>query len=44
VRWYVKALIPAGFALLVLQGLSEIIKRIAVLRGGPDALENPEAQ
>jgi TRAP-type mannitol/chloroaromatic compound transport system permease small subunit len=43
VRWYVKALIPAGFALLVLQGLSEIIKGIAVLRGGPDALENPEA-
>jgi TRAP-type mannitol/chloroaromatic compound transport system permease small subunit len=33
VRWYVKALIPAGFALLVLQAVSEIIKRIAFLRG-----------
>ncbi len=32
-RWYVKALIPAGFALLVLQGFSELIKRIAFLRG-----------
>ena len=32
-RWYVKALIPAGFALLVLQGFSEMIKRIAFLRG-----------
>ena len=28
-----KLLIPVGFALLVLQGLSEIIKRIAYLRG-----------
>lgn len=33
VRWPVKALIPAGFALLALQGVSEIIKRIAFLRG-----------
>ena len=33
VRWHVKLLIPAGFALLVLQALSELIKRIAVLRG-----------
>ncbi len=33
VRWYVKALIPAGFLLLVLQGVSELIKRIAALRG-----------
>ena len=32
-RWPVKILIPAGFALLVLQGLSEIVKRIAFLRG-----------
>ena len=31
-RWYAKALIPAGFALLALQGVSEIIKRIASLR------------
>jgi TRAP-type mannitol/chloroaromatic compound transport system permease small subunit len=32
-RWPVKLLIPAGFALLVLQGLSEIIKRAAFLMG-----------
>ncbi|MGH8751038.1 MAG: TRAP transporter small permease subunit [Burkholderiales bacterium] len=32
-RWPVKLLIPAGFALLVLQGISEIIKRAAFLRG-----------
>lgn len=30
-RWPVKILIPAGFLLLVLQGLSEIIKRIGFL-------------
>jgi len=33
VRWPVKLLIPAGFALLVLQGASEIIKRAAFLSG-----------
>ena len=32
-RWPVKLLIPAGFLLLSLQGLSEIIKRIGVLAG-----------
>ena len=32
-RWPVKALIPAGFALLVLQALSEVVKRAAFLRG-----------
>jgi TRAP-type mannitol/chloroaromatic compound transport system permease small subunit len=32
-RWPVKALIPAGFLLLSLQGVSEIIKRVAFLRG-----------
>ena len=36
VRWPVKLLIPAGFALLALQGASEIIKRIAFLRGDID--------
>lgn len=35
VRWPVKLLIPVGFALLVLQGASEIIKRLAFLRGDP---------
>jgi len=39
-RWPVKLLIPAGFLLLVLQGLSEIIKRVAFLLGRiPDPVE-----
>jgi TRAP-type mannitol/chloroaromatic compound transport system permease small subunit len=33
IRWPVKLILPAGFALLTLQGLSEIIKRIAALTG-----------
>ncbi|UFZ04859.1 TRAP transporter small permease subunit [Bradyrhizobium ontarionense] len=32
-RWPVKLAIPAGFVLLALQGLSEVIKRAAALRG-----------
>ncbi len=32
-RWPVKLLIPVGFFLLILQGVSEIIKRFAFLRG-----------
>src|SRR5688572_6076972 len=32
-RWPVKALIPLGFLLLALQGVSEIIKRAAALTG-----------
>ncbi len=37
IRWPAKLLIPAGFLLLTLQAISEIIKRIAFLRGeGPD--------
>ncbi|HKZ95429.1 MAG TPA: TRAP transporter small permease subunit [Hyphomicrobiaceae bacterium] len=32
-QWPIKALIPAAFALLFLQGVSELIKRIAVIRG-----------
>lgn len=36
-RWPAYALLPAGFALLGLQGLSELIKRLAFLAGrGPD--------
>jgi TRAP-type mannitol/chloroaromatic compound transport system permease small subunit len=36
-RWPAKLLIPAGFFLLALQGVSEIIKRIAFLAGrAPD--------
>ena len=33
VRWPIKLVIPVGFALLGLQGLSELIKRIGMLRG-----------
>ena len=32
-RWPVKILMPVGFLLITLQGLSELIKRIALLRG-----------
>ncbi len=39
IRWPVYLLIPTGFALLLLQGVSELVKRIAFLRGiGPDTL------
>jgi TRAP-type mannitol/chloroaromatic compound transport system permease small subunit len=40
-RWPVKLLIPAGFGLLALQGASELIKRIAFLRGEHDAAAAP---
>src|SRR6266700_6382894 len=33
VRWPIKFVIPAGFVLLALQGVSEVIKRIAALQG-----------
>lgn len=33
VRWPIKVVLPAGFVLLALQGVSEVIKRIAALRG-----------
>ncbi len=33
IRWPVYALVPAGFALLALQAVSELIKRFAFLRG-----------
>ncbi len=33
VRWPVKLLLPAGFVLVALQGVSEIIKRAAALHG-----------
>ena len=38
-RWPVKLLLPVGFALLALQGFSELIKRIALLRGISDVPE-----
>lgn len=37
IQWPVKMMMPAGFALLALQGVSEIIKRVAWLKGlAPD--------
>ncbi len=32
-RWPIKFVLPGGFALLALQGISEVIKRAAALRG-----------
>jgi TRAP-type mannitol/chloroaromatic compound transport system permease small subunit len=32
-RWPVKILLPLGFALITLQGLSELVKRVAMLTG-----------
>ena len=31
IRWPVKLMLPIGFALMALQGVSELIKRIAAL-------------
>ena len=40
IRWPVKLVLVAGFALLSLQGVSELIKRIAFLQGLiPDPVE-----
>ena len=32
-QWPIKALIPAAFTLLFIQGVSELIKRVAIIRG-----------
>ncbi len=43
VLWPARLLVPAGFALLALQGVSELVKRIAFLRGRiPDPAEKAE--
>jgi TRAP-type mannitol/chloroaromatic compound transport system permease small subunit len=45
IRWPVYLLMPLGFGLLMLQGLSEFIKRIAFLRGLiPDPTEKKVAR
>jgi TRAP-type mannitol/chloroaromatic compound transport system permease small subunit len=44
VRWPAKALIPAGFALLALQALSELVKRIAIVRGIASDAAAPEQE
>ena len=44
IRWPVKMLLPLGLALLVLQALSELIKRVAFLTGhGPNPLRRISA-
>jgi len=43
IRWPVFALLPVGFALLGLQGISELIKRLAFLQGlVPDPTQKPQ--
>jgi TRAP-type mannitol/chloroaromatic compound transport system permease small subunit len=45
IRWPAYVLIPLGFGLLMMQGLSELIKRIAFLKGvGPDVLSGEDAK
>ena len=40
--WPARLMVPIGFALLIVQGVSELIKRIAFLRGRiPNPLEKP---
>lgn len=41
IRWPVYAMIPIGFTLLMLQGWSELIKRVAFLKG---LIEDPTAK
>lgn len=44
IRWPVRMMLPAGFALLILQAISELIKRIAFLTGtGPNPLAKAKA-
>lgn len=43
-RWPIKLLVPAAFALLILQGVSETIRKIAFLRGLlPPPVAEPES-
>ena len=45
IRWPVYALLPLGFLLLGLQGVSELIKRLAFLQGkAPDPTQKPGAK
>lgn len=43
IRWPVKLLLPVGFALMALQGISELIKRVAALMGRYDLGSRYEA-
>lgn len=45
IRWPVRLLLPLGFALLILQAISELIKRLAFLTGaGPNVLSKESAR
>lgn len=44
VRWPVKLLLPVGFGLLALQGIAEVIKRVAAIRGDQTALSGTREQ
>jgi len=45
IRWPAYLLIPTGFALLLMQAMSELIKRVAFLLGvGPDVLSGEDAK
>jgi TRAP-type mannitol/chloroaromatic compound transport system permease small subunit len=44
VRWPIRLMIPVGFALLALQGLSELIKRVRQLRTGDYSSEQHSAE
>jgi TRAP-type mannitol/chloroaromatic compound transport system permease small subunit len=45
IRWPAYALVPVGFALLGIQGVSELIKRIAFLQGkAPDPTQKTQAK
>jgi TRAP-type mannitol/chloroaromatic compound transport system permease small subunit len=45
IRWPVRLLMPVGFFLLILQGFSELIKRLAFLAGaGPNVLAKEAGQ
>lgn len=45
IRWPVYAMLPLGFALLLMQGLSELIKRVLFLTGhAPDSLADEDHQ
>lgn len=45
IRWPVYFLVPAGFAVLALQGISELIKRIGFIKGvSPDPIGHEETE
>lgn len=43
ILWPAKLLVPLGFGLLLLQGMSELIKRIAIMRGALDEPNDGDA-